>query len=106
MRHLYAQKGHEMKIESVKKEFEETKEKLYETLNDKIEALVVTKEEIERYKQLLIEKKLPSDRIELELERYHILKKLDFVLNEDNVHKQLDTAISFLDHAIKHLTVN
>lgn len=106
MRHLYAQKGHEMKIKSVKKEFEETKEKLYETLNDKIEALVVTKEEIERYKQLLIEKKLPSDRIELELERYHILKKLDFVLNEDNVHKQLDTAISFLDHAIKHLTVN
>ena len=42
MRHLYVQKGHEMKIESVKKEFEETKEKLYQTVNEKIGALVVT----------------------------------------------------------------
>jgi hypothetical protein len=95
-----------MKINEIKNEFEETKENLFQTLDEKVAALEVTKEELEEYKKHLIEKKLPSDRIELELKRYHIIKKLDFVLNEDNIHKQLDVAIAFLDKAIKHITQN
>ncbi len=92
-----------MKIQEVNKELKETKEQLYQSLNDKIGQLEITKEELEQYKKILQEKKLSEKRVEEELDRYHILKKVDFVINERAVHEQLDKCISFLDDAIEHL---
>ena len=92
-----------MKIQEVNQELKDTKESLYQTLNDKISQLEVTKEELEQYKKILQEKKLSEARVEEELNRYHILKKIDFVINERAVHEQLDQCIDFLDKAIEHL---
>lgn len=92
-----------MKIQEVNQELKETKEKLYQTLDEKIGQILVTKEELEQYKKILQEKKLSEQRVQEELDRYHILKKIDFVINESAVHEQLDKCISFLDEAIEHL---
>lgn len=93
--------GNLKNINKTKKDFVNTKGKLYDTLDNKLSNLEATKSELERYKQALIERGI-TDEFEIAeyLQDYPINKKLQFVLHEMSLHDQLDAAIEFLDEVI------
>lgn len=91
-------------IKKAHKEFKDTKHNLYTSLNEQLGNIVVTKSELEKYREGLKSKNISDDKIEKYVKDYPITKRLQFILHEGQLHEQLDDAISFLDKAILYLT--
>lgn len=88
-------------LEETKGEFEETLETMMENFPEKLAAikeLEETKEELKKIQEEL--KDEAPEVIETATETFHIRKKLQFVLNDLQVHKQVDAAIEFIDEQI------
>lgn len=88
-------------VKEIKKEFEETKEDMFETLNDKLGNIKTTKKELQQFKAELLKRGYSAKEANEEVAKYTINKKLNFVLRDIDIHNRLDDAIAFLDYAIK-----
>lgn len=87
-----------------KQELEETDKKLYLTLPDQLKELTTTKEELEEFKQRLIEQNIPENIAAVEAEKYNIRKRLNYLLSEAGIHEEIEIAIKVLDAAIDTIT--
>ena len=86
-------------VKEALEQFEESKETLPKSFDSHLENIKVTKEELEQLKEHY--KDYPEYFRDREIGLFNIKKKLQVVLNEKQLHDNIDEAIEFLNRLLK-----
>lgn len=95
------EKTHKLPKEDIRKELEETREMMINTLPEKLARIEVTKDDLKK----LRDQNLHKNEIEFKesVETYHIGKKLTAILQDAGIIKQIDTALEYLEQCKVYL---
>lgn len=87
--------------EEIKKELEETRELMLNSLPEKLAQIEVTKDEIKKLRN----QNLHKNEVEFKesVEMYHIGKKLTAILQDRNIVMQIDQALEHLEYCESYL---